>query len=110
MKGYKLNLINYITLINIIENGKEKEKPYKVRNAIANILCHPSLKIVGYEFYENGKLGDKIINCTDDYITLSQIEYDKIKKVFEKFEGFSRNEFELVRRVFEAQQVDIKEK
>lgn len=108
MKAYKLFLVNYMTPVTIIQDGKEieVEKKYKVRNAIANILCHPTLKLVGYTFYENALLGDKIMNCRDDYITLSQVEYDKVKKVFDKFEGFSRADAELVKRVYEAQQID----
>lgn len=108
MKKYKLYLVNYEIKVSVPEEGEiiEKSKPYKVRETIANILCHPALKKKGYEFYKNGKLGDKIIMCSDDYVELTQEEYDQVKEVFDNFEGFARNDSELVARVYDATQIE----
>lgn len=113
MKAYKINLKNYINTI-IIINDKgdsiEKEKVYKVKNTLAFILCHQSLKLVGFEFYKNGKLGDKILNCKDEFITLSQEDYDRLRKAFDIFQGFGRNDSELVSRIYEADQIELNSK
>lgn len=104
-KGYRLYLVNYE--VKTIKEGQVQEVPYNVRESLAGLLCHPSIGLKGYKFYEHGKLGDKIINCSEDYIILSQIEYDMLKNTIDDFKGFSRNDSELVRRIYEAEQIDL---
>lgn len=108
MEAYKIDLQDY--RIKSIVDGKIEIIDYGIKEVMANIICHPMLKHTGYKFYQVSKVADKIATCKKDYIVLDSSEYAMVKESFDKFEGFGRNDSEMVRRVYEAEKVEVEEK
>lgn len=104
----KINLENYD--VNV-RNKEEIEKiPYKVKESLSNILFHPANKLSGRDLLLAHKLGNKIEECKEDHILLEEVDYLKLKKSVENIEGFTKNDVEFVKRVLEAEDVEVKEK
>jgi len=104
----KLELKHYT--VKIRDNkGKLNDIPYDFRDAIINLMFHPSLKLSGTKLLETNILAEKIMEA-DKEIILEEEEYNKIKHAVDSFHGFTRTEVELVKRVSECPKIDIKEK
>ena len=85
-------------------------KPYDVKDAIANIVLHPSQNHDGYRSYTVNKVVEKVLAAKHSII-LERGEYeDIIKKCFTAFKGFGRKETELLKRIYEPQEVETEEK
>ena len=89
-------------------NGTEKTT-YEVKTSIANLLFNPELKLGGVALLEQNKLAEKILNCKDSEILFEDAEYAKVKQAFDIVKGFGRNDVELVRRILEAEDVNVTE-
>jgi len=104
----KLNLENYeITFRNA--QGELETAPYASKDAIINLMFHPDLRLSGTKLLETNILAEKIIEA-DKEIILEEEEYNKVKNAIDSFQGFTRNEVELVKRVSECPKIDVKEK
>lgn len=88
----------------------EQMMPYDVRESMASILLHPEQKVNGIELLKNNQLAQKILELPEDTLLLETDNYNRLKKAFETFVGFSRNDVELVRRVLEAPDVEVAKK
>jgi hypothetical protein len=87
-----------------IDSGEE----YDVKKTLTLMLFLPSLKLGARDLIENDKIATKIESCTD-MVLLEESEYAKLKMAFEIFEGYSRNDAEVVDRVLNAPEVPVKE-
>ena len=122
MKGYKLNLKDY--KVKQMERQEdvcakcqekyfkfeEKEKDYEIKKIIANVMCHPSLEHKGYRFFTVSKVADKIATAKGDSITLDKTDYDAVRESFDAFKGFTRNDSEMVQRIYGPEEVELQEK
>jgi hypothetical protein len=91
-----------------LDNGTTQEIPYKVGESLVGCLFHPELKLGGREILARDLIAKKI-ESADDYVLLEDAEYQKLNDAFDTVRGFGKAEVELVRRVFEAEDVEVKE-
>lgn len=107
MKMRKIELQNYLVKLTR-ENGEVESKPYNVKESIISCFLHPALKLTGRELLLRGKL-TKQIEEANGSILIEEENYRKLKQAFERIEGFTRNDMELVRRVLEAEEIEVEE-
>ena len=103
----KIKLQNYLVKLTGA-NGEVESKPYNVKESIISCFLHPALKLTGRELLLRGKL-TKQIEKADDSILVEEEDFRKLKRAFEQIEGFTRNDMELVRRVLEAEEIEVSE-
>jgi len=111
-RGHKLIIKDYTFPVAYKKKDgsiEEKEEPYKIREALGNIMLSPSLKHQGYRFHTVSKVVDKIEACKKDVIVLDAKDFDIVKESFDKFEGYGKHDKELINRVYEAEEVELKE-
>jgi len=104
----KLNLENYIVSIRD-EQGKLNDIPYAFKEAIINLMFHPDLRLSGTELLKTNIVAEKIMEA-DKEIILEEEEYNRVKNAVDSFKGFGRSEVNLVKRVTECPEIDVKEK
>jgi len=92
----------------IIQDGKEL--PYPMREALAEVIFHPDLKLRALDLLKRDDLARKILDHSDSHILLEDSEYDLIKSAVNVVQGFVRNDVEFVRRVLDAESVEVVEK
>lgn len=102
----KINLTNYSIILSLPEN-EEKMVPFKVRESIIELLFIPALRLNGAALLEQAKLADKIKNAPGEFVLLEEEEYRNIQKSFALFEGFDKHAVELVKRILEAETVEV---
>ena len=90
-----------------LTRGKIEQK-YAVKDSIINILF--MLKVPAREAYEKRDPLTKKIGLCDDEVLLQKEEYAMLLKAFEEFQNPGRNEEELLKRIFEAKEVEVEEK
>jgi hypothetical protein len=101
----KINITPYL----VKADDKGTQVPYDVRGSIVNSLYHPDLKLSAKELLDNDRLAQKIKGATDS-ILLEDAEWDKVSAAFNKISGFGINDVELVNRVLNAEEIEVKEK
>jgi len=111
----KLNLENYTVKIKVPDQRNlgqeiEAELPYLTKTSILNVMFHPDLQLSGAELVRQNVLAIKLEQCKDNEILLEDEEYNRIKKAFDTFKGFSRADVELVTRINEAEVVEVTKK
>jgi len=111
----KLNLKNYTVTLRVPDKMNpgqeiEAEYPYHVKTSIMNLMFNTALQLGGAELVRQNILAMKLEQCKDDEILLEDEEYDRIKKAFDTFKGFSRADVELVTRINEAEVVEVTKK
>lgn len=89
-------------------DGSFVPKPYDVKNSLVSCLLHPALKLTGRELLLRGKLADQI-EMADGSILVEEEDYRKLRQAFERIEGFTRNDMELVKRVLDAEEIKVQE-
>ena len=87
---------------------KSIEQDYAVNESMASVLY--SLKMDGRQAYEKRNPLAKKMCLYDDEILLQKEEYDLLVRAFEQFQNSGKNEEELLKRVFEAKEVEVEEK
>jgi hypothetical protein len=108
----KLELQNY--MVNVpAADGKFVPKPYNVKESMIGCLLHPSLKLTGRELLLRNKLATRIEEAEivegNGHILVEEEDYRKLRQAFERIEGFTRNDMELVKRVLEAEEIKVQE-
>jgi len=88
----------------------EGEYPYHTKDSILNLLFIQDLQLTGAELVKQNVLAMKLEGCKDDEILLEDEEWARIKKAVDTFRGFDRNAVELVRRINEAEVVEVEPK
>ena len=104
----KLDLKNY-TVKMLNPDGTFKEEPYKFKDAIINLMFHPNLRLSGKALLETNIVAEKLMEANKE-ILLEEEEYNKIKSAIDGFEGFTKNEVELVKRITDCPEIEVKEK
>jgi len=111
----KLNLENYTVKMKAPDRmnpGQEIdiEFPFRVKDSILNLMFIRELQLSGAELVKQNVLAIKLESCKDAEILLEDEEYARIKKAFDTFKGFGRNDVELVTRINEAEVVEVEPK
>ena len=78
--------------------------PYHVVDSIVNVMFIRELQLQGAELLKQQMLAMKLEECKEDSITLEDAEYERIKKAFDTYKGFTRPDVELVSRILEAEE------
>ena len=104
----KIDLEDYFVEVPSPE-GKMQKVKMNIKDWISNMLFHPDLKLGGREVILRGKLAEKIDKAGKEII-LEEVDYQKIKEAFEKFKGFQKVHIELVKRVLDAELIEVEEK
>jgi hypothetical protein len=90
-------------------DGQKKIDFYDVKESLSICLFHPTLQLDGRELLKRGKILDKIEQANGTLV-LEEAEYEKLKSAFEQIQGFSKNDLEMVDRVLNAEEIEVKEK
>lgn len=86
-----------------------QEGSYPMREALAEVLFHPALKIMAMDLLKRDDLARKIQKSTPPDLLLEESEYAIIRAAVDKVDSFTRNDVEFVRRVVNAEQVAVME-
>jgi len=109
----KIELQNYMVSLPT-QDGKFEPKPYNVKESMVSCLLHPALKLTGRELLLRNKLASRIEEAKiiegNGHILVEEEDYRKLRQAFETIEGFTKNDMELVRRVLEAEEIEVAEK
>lgn len=100
-KYRKLQISNYPVEID------GEEVPMNVRNSLVTVLFHPDLNLNSVATRRNDKIATKIEECKEDFILLPDYEFVVVKEAVETFQGYDRKAVELIRRVEEAEEVEV---
>jgi len=111
----KLNLKNYVVKTKMPDRVNpaelmEVELPYHVKDSILNVMFIRELALTGAELVKQNVLAIKLESCEEDFILLEDSEYDRIKKAFDTYKGWTRPDVELVTRINEAEKVEVEPK
>lgn len=111
----KLNMANYMVKLRAPDQMNpgqmiEGEYPYHTKDSILNLLFIQDLQLTGAELVKQNMLAMKLESCKEDEILLEDEEWARIKKAVDTFRGFDRNAVELVRRINEAEVVEVEPK
>lgn len=87
-----------------------KPLTYNVVDSIIEVMMSPDLRLSAKEILERQAIAQRLMDCPDEEILLEEADYNKIYSAFEGITGFNRRDVELVRRVFEAPQVEVRAK
>lgn len=95
-------------------DGTFEPKPYNVKESMVSCLLHPALKLTGRELLLRNKLASRIEEAEiiegNGFILVEEEDYRKLQQAFETIEGFTKNDMELVRRVLDAEEIEVSEK
>ena len=109
----KIDVANYMVKVPAAD-GNFAPKPYNVKESMVSCLLHPVLKLNGRELLLRGKLATRIEEAEiikgNGHILVEEEDYRKLRQAFETIEGFTKSDMELVRRVLEAEEIEVKEK
>jgi hypothetical protein len=103
----KINLDPYEAELETTEGMKKA--PYDVRMSLSNLLFNPGLKLNSRDLLDNDRLSQKILTEKTSSALLEEAEYKRLKSAVESFNGFTKTDVELVRRVLDAPEVPVKE-
>lgn len=92
------------------ETGETIEAPYNVKESLVSVLFQPELQLSATQLLEQNKLANKINDTKDGFVLLEDADYDKLKLALDAVKGLTRNDVEFVKRILEAEQVNVKEK
>ena len=97
--------------VEVLDNsGATVKLPYDMKKSVSDIILAPPLKLNGAALLKNYKLAEKILDCKDTHILLDFQEYGVIRNATEVLDVFSKNDVELIRRIHEAEEVEVEEK
>ena len=111
----RINLKDYTIKTKVPDRMKPGELieaafPYRVKDSILNLMFIRELQLSGAELVKQNVLAIKLEQCKGDEILLEDAEYDRIKKAFDTFKGFNRNDVGLVTRINDAEVVEVEPK
>jgi len=96
----KISLIPYN-----IGNGQM----YDVRQSIINLMFAPELRLGIRDAIENDRIARKIESAENHEVILEDAEFARVKQAFDVFQGYGRNDLELIARVQDAAEITVKE-
>lgn len=83
---------------------------YDVRGSLIEILFAPELQLTAKEILDRDDLARKIRDWSDNTLLLEEAEYEKLKSSVEVARGMGHNEVEFIRRVLNAEKIEVKPK
>ena len=109
----KINIKAY--KVEAITDKGSQSMPYSVVYSIENVMLAngpmTSQKLNMLGTLRNSRIAEKIKGAEEKgYILLEESEFIEVKKSFEAFSGFGKNEVELCKRIMEAETVEVEEK
>jgi len=108
----KIDLRNY-TVENqgFDEAGNPKVFPqeYDVKTSLITCVMHPDLQLTAVDLLKRDEIAHKIRDAEDE-ILLEDAEFTILRSSFDIIKGLTQNDVELVKRVFDADQVEVIEK
>lgn len=105
----KINLKNY-TVEGLTPQGETVVAPYDIKASIINIVLSKDLRLNGAELLEANKVAMQVDKCEDDEILLEEVTHAVIVKAVNTVRGLAKRDVEFVRRILEAETVEVKEK
>ena len=108
-KMRKIDLKPYFVEM-VDEGGNKKPVEVKIKKNLADLLFLPDLKLDGRAHILQGRLADKVEFCLEDEILLDSAEWSKLVQACEMAKGLPRPFGELLKRVFDAPEVEVEEK
>ena len=94
----RLDLKNYTISIKD-QQGVIGLLPYQFKDTLIVVLTHPSLGLNGLELLDIYVIVEKIEKA-DIEVILTDDDYHKITDIFKRFRGFSKNDVQFVKRIF----------
>lgn len=95
--------MKYINLrpftVPIMENGVMSQKTYNMKAAITGLLFQTNLKLDVFDVIQRDDLA-KAVDASGNILALADSEYKMIAKAARKFGMYTRNDAELLRRLF----------
>jgi len=92
-----------------IEPIEVVEMPYEVKPSLIELMFSRELHLSGIELLERDDLARKVKDC-DGVLLLEETDWQKLKTSAESTTGFSRPDVELIRRILNAEEVEVEEK
>lgn len=83
---------------------------YDVKGSLIGLLFNRDLQLNARDLLERDPLGRKIAHAEGPTLLLEEKEYEILKKAVDTFKGYSHNDIQLVRRVYEAKPVEVEKK
>ena len=83
--------------------------PYPVKDSILTIMFSRELGLTGPELVKQTALALKIEACKDKEILLEEEEWRRLTSAIAVVKGFNRQDYELVQRINNAEEVDVEE-
>lgn len=90
-----------------MDNGQAM--PYRVKDSAVTILFNPDRKLNAIELLKTNKLAERIMDA-EGHVLLEEAEYAELKKACETVRGYGKEDVEFVRRILEAQEINVVEK
>lgn len=86
------------------------DQQFQMKNSLVEILMARDNQLGGRELLERDKLGRRILDSNDGSILLEEADWNRLVRSAETVMGLGRQEVEMVRRIFEAEEVEVEEK
>jgi hypothetical protein len=87
-----------------------KSQTYPMREALAEVLFHPALKIKALDLLKRDELARRMLASKDNDFLFEEAEYLLIRAAVDAIDTFTRNDVEFVNRVLDAETVEVVEK
>ena len=100
----KIQVADYTVTVN------GEGQTYPMREALAEVIFHPALKIMALDLLKRDDLARKILSASSQDLLLEETEYSLVRAAVEKVDTFTRNDVEFVNRVLDAETVEVIEK
>lgn len=104
----KINTTTYKVTVRI-GNTETREVDYGVKDSIIEMLFGQGLKLTAVELLKQNKLAGKVAEAGDELL-LEEEEYTRVKSALEVLAGLGKNDIEFVKRILEAETVEVAEK
>ena len=92
------------------EKGEWTNLPYEVKDSMIELLMARELQLTGREILARDDIARKIRDCTDSHVLLEEEEWSKLIVAIDTIRGLGRPDVELIRRITEAQKIEVEEK
>lgn len=103
----RIDLSDYDVEIDIPDD-KVKTTPYLVKKSLVNMMYSQDIQLTARDLLDNDRVAQKIAG-SNGVVLLEEEEYVRVKHALESLRGLSKQDVQLVKRVFDAPQVEVKE-
>jgi hypothetical protein len=100
----KIDLTNYD--VEVQDSNGKRVLPYIIKEALQMSLYSPDLRLGSKELFDNDRVAQKISSAQGS-VMLEEAEYNKLKSALETIKGYTKNDVEMLKRVFDAPEVTV---